>query len=48
MNTPVTSIYQQVIERTKGLTFRSQVLSTNIKRRELQVAQNNATNEVNV
>ncbi|KAI8882782.1 eukaryotic translation initiation factor 3, subunit 6 [Backusella circina FSU 941] len=34
MNTPVTSIYQQIIERTKGLTFRSQVLTTNIKRRE--------------
>ncbi|KAI8879964.1 eukaryotic translation initiation factor 3, subunit 6 [Backusella circina FSU 941] len=47
MNTPVTSIYQQIIERTKGLTFRSQVLSTNIKRRELQVSQNSATNEVN-
>jgi translation initiation factor 3 subunit E len=41
MNPPVTSIYQQVIERTKGLTFRSQVLATNIKRRE--AAQNTAT-----
>ena len=35
MNTPVTSVYQQVIERTKGLSFRSQVLATTIKRREL-------------
>ncbi|KAI8063322.1 eIF3 subunit 6 N terminal domain-containing protein [Gongronella butleri] len=38
MNTPVTSVYQQVIERTKGLSFRSQVLASNIKRRE-QAAQ---------
>ncbi|KAI9355574.1 eIF3 subunit 6 N terminal domain-containing protein [Pilaira anomala] len=35
MNTPVTSVYQQVIERTKGLSFRSQVLATTIKRREV-------------
>ncbi|KAG0783099.1 hypothetical protein G6F63_010172 [Rhizopus arrhizus] len=34
MNTPVTSIYQQVIERTKTLSFRSQVLASTIKRRE--------------
>jgi translation initiation factor 3 subunit E len=45
MNTPVTSVYQQVIERTKGLSFRSQVLATTIKRREVQIAQN-ASNEV--
>ncbi|ORX53681.1 eukaryotic translation initiation factor 3, subunit 6 [Hesseltinella vesiculosa] len=38
MNTPVTSVYQQVIERTKGLSFRSQVLASAIKRRE-QAAQ---------
>lgn len=44
MNTPVTSVYQQVIERTKGLSFRSQVLATTIKRRE-QLAQT-ASNEV--
>ncbi|KAL1933035.1 hypothetical protein VTP01DRAFT_8713 [Rhizomucor pusillus] len=36
MNTPVTSVYQQVIERTKGLSFRSQVLASAIKRREQQ------------
>ncbi|KAG1111409.1 hypothetical protein G6F42_015043 [Rhizopus arrhizus] len=47
MNTPITSVYQQVIERTKGLSFRSQVLATAIKRREIQVAQN-ASNEVSV
>jgi translation initiation factor 3 subunit E len=41
MNTPVTSVYQQVIERTKGLSFRSQVLATTIKRREVQLAQSN-------
>ncbi|KAG1539787.1 hypothetical protein G6F51_008924 [Rhizopus arrhizus] len=34
MNTPITSIYQQVIERTKTLSFRSQVLASTIKRRE--------------
>ncbi|KAL9539382.1 hypothetical protein MBANPS3_010289 [Mucor bainieri] len=45
MNTPITSVYQQVIERTKGLSFRSQVLATAIKRREVQVAQS-ASNEV--
>ncbi|KAI9012104.1 eIF3 subunit 6 N terminal domain-containing protein [Phycomyces nitens] len=33
MNTPVTSIYQQVIERTKGLSFRSQVLASAVKKR---------------
>ncbi|KAI8049129.1 eIF3 subunit 6 N terminal domain-containing protein [Gilbertella persicaria] len=43
MNTPITSVYQQVIERTKGLSFRSQVLATTIKRRELQ---QNTSNEV--
>ncbi|KAI8376993.1 eIF3 subunit 6 N terminal domain-containing protein [Blakeslea trispora] len=40
MNTPITSVYQQVIERTKGLSFRSQVLATTIKRREQQSASN--------
>ncbi|KAI8341092.1 eIF3 subunit 6 N terminal domain-containing protein [Chlamydoabsidia padenii] len=39
MNTPVTSVYQQVIERTKGLSFRSQVLASTIKRRELAANQ---------
>ncbi|SAM04836.1 hypothetical protein [Absidia glauca] len=34
MNTPITSVYQQVIERTKGLSFRSQVLASTIKKRE--------------
>ncbi|KAI8977908.1 eIF3 subunit 6 N terminal domain-containing protein [Pilobolus umbonatus] len=43
MNTPITSVYQQVIERTKGLSFRSQVLATTIKRREQA---QNASNEV--
>ncbi|KAI7900906.1 eIF3 subunit 6 N terminal domain-containing protein [Cokeromyces recurvatus] len=43
MNTPVTSVYQQVIERTKGLSFRSQVLATTIKRREVA---HNASNEI--
>ncbi|CAO3628723.1 unnamed protein product [Cunninghamella blakesleeana] len=38
MNTPVTSVYQQVIERTKGLSFRSQVLASTIKRREQAAA----------
>ncbi|KAI9319385.1 eIF3 subunit 6 N terminal domain-containing protein [Dichotomocladium elegans] len=38
MNTPVTSIYQQVIERSKGLNFRSGVMATAIKRREGQGA----------
>ncbi|CEJ01650.1 hypothetical protein G6F70_000309 [Rhizopus microsporus] len=44
MNTPITSVYQQVIERTKTLSFRSQVLASTIKRREVQVANN--SNEV--
>ncbi|KAI8982057.1 eIF3 subunit 6 N terminal domain-containing protein [Mycotypha africana] len=44
MNTPVTSVYQQVIERTKGLSFRSQVLATTIKRREMT---HNTAAEVN-
>ncbi|KAG2227667.1 hypothetical protein INT45_004709 [Circinella minor] len=43
MNTPVTSVYQQVIERTKGLSFRSQVLSSAIKRRETQAASKETT-----
>ncbi|KAI9266919.1 eIF3 subunit 6 N terminal domain-containing protein [Phascolomyces articulosus] len=43
MNTPVTSVYQQVIERTKGLSFRSQVLSSAIKRRETQAATKETT-----
>ena len=35
MNHPVTSVYQQVIEKTKGLTFRSnQVLSQAINKHE--------------
>ncbi|KAG0164914.1 eukaryotic translation initiation factor 3 subunit E [Apophysomyces sp. BC1034] len=34
MNTPVTSVYQQIIERTKGSSFRSQVLASAIRRRE--------------
>jgi len=34
MNQNHTSIYQQVIERTKGLSFRSQVLSSTIEKRE--------------
>ncbi|CAO3646557.1 unnamed protein product [Cunninghamella echinulata] len=44
MNTPITSVYQQVIERTKGLSFRSQVLASTIKRREQAVANNNSNN----
>ncbi|KAI9497449.1 eIF3 subunit 6 N terminal domain-containing protein [Zychaea mexicana] len=43
MNPPVTSVYQQVIERTKGLSFRSQVLSSAIKRRENQAASKETT-----
>ncbi|KAI8372691.1 eIF3 subunit 6 N terminal domain-containing protein [Radiomyces spectabilis] len=43
MNTPVTSVYQQVIERTKGLSFRSQILATAVKRREALAAQAAAT-----
>lgn len=43
MNTPVTSIYQQVIERAKGLNFRSGVLTTAIKRREAQAASKEVT-----
>ncbi|RUS20568.1 eIF3 subunit 6 N terminal domain-containing protein [Endogone sp. FLAS-F59071] len=38
MNTPVTSIYQNVIERTKGLSFRSQVLASTIEKREAAAA----------
>ncbi|CAG8500416.1 10959_t:CDS:2 [Diversispora eburnea] len=34
MNQNHTSIYQQVIERTKGLSFRSQVLASTIEKRE--------------
>ncbi|KAG0046225.1 eukaryotic translation initiation factor 3 subunit E, partial [Gryganskiella cystojenkinii] len=34
MNTNQTSVYQQIIERTKGLSFRSQVLATSIDKRE--------------
>ncbi|KAI1303225.1 eukaryotic translation initiation factor 3 subunit E [Mortierella claussenii] len=34
MNTNTTSVYQQIIERTKGLSFRSQVLATSIDKRE--------------
>ncbi|KAG0746440.1 hypothetical protein G6F57_000510 [Rhizopus arrhizus] len=43
MNTPITSVYQQVIERTKTLSFRSQVLATTIKKREVQAVQNNTS-----
>jgi translation initiation factor 3 subunit E len=35
MNTPITSVYQQVIERTKGLSFKSQVFASAIEKREL-------------
>ncbi|KAK9675284.1 eukaryotic translation initiation factor 3 subunit E [Basidiobolus ranarum] len=38
MNTNYPSIYQQVIERTKGLSFRSQVLASSIEKRENAVA----------
>ena len=39
MNSPVQSVYQQVIEKTKGLVFRSQLLSNNIdKRAEIKKA----------
>ncbi|CAB4486386.1 eukaryotic translation initiation factor 3, subunit 6 [Rhizophagus irregularis] len=34
MNQNHTSIYQQVIERTRGLSFRSQILSSTIEKRE--------------
>ncbi|KAF9583379.1 eukaryotic translation initiation factor 3 subunit E [Lunasporangiospora selenospora] len=34
MNTNPTSVYQQIIEKTKGLSFRSQVLATSIDKRE--------------
>ncbi|KAF9410997.1 eukaryotic translation initiation factor 3 subunit E [Podila epigama] len=34
MNTNNASVYQQIIERTKGLSFRSQVLATSIDKRE--------------
>ncbi|KAL1922316.1 uncharacterized protein VTP21DRAFT_9855 [Calcarisporiella thermophila] len=34
MNQNLTSVYQQVIERTKGLAFRSQVLVSTIEKRE--------------
>ncbi|RUP51363.1 eIF3 subunit 6 N terminal domain-containing protein, partial [Jimgerdemannia flammicorona] len=40
MNTPITSIYQNVIERTKGLSFRSQVLASTIEKREAAAANN--------
>ena len=33
MNAHVQSVHQQVIEKTKGLAFRSQVLSNNIEKR---------------
>jgi translation initiation factor 3 subunit E len=33
MDSPVQSVYQQVIEKTKGLSFRSQLLSNNIDKR---------------
>lgn len=36
MNQNHTSIFQQVIEKTKGLSFRSQVLATTIDKRERQ------------
>ncbi|KAI8096155.1 eIF3 subunit 6 N terminal domain-containing protein [Halteromyces radiatus] len=45
MNTPVTSVYQQVIERTKGLSFRSQVLASTIKRREQAANQPEGINQ---
>ncbi|KAF9921670.1 eukaryotic translation initiation factor 3 subunit E [Linnemannia zychae] len=34
MNNNPMSVYQEIIERTKGLTFRSQVLATSIEKRE--------------
>ncbi|KAF9288914.1 eukaryotic translation initiation factor 3 subunit E [Linnemannia elongata] len=34
MNNNTQSVYQQIIERTKGLSFRSQVLATSIEKRE--------------
>ncbi|KAG9292943.1 hypothetical protein G9A89_016305 [Geosiphon pyriformis] len=42
MNQNHTSIYQQVIERTKGLSFRSQVLASTIEKREAQNQNPNA------
>lgn len=39
MNHPVTSVYQQVIEKTKGLTFRSnQILTQAIHKHDSVVA----------
>ncbi|KAK3824782.1 MAG: eIF3 subunit 6 N terminal domain-containing protein [Benniella sp.] len=38
MNMNSTSVYQQIIERTKGLSFRSQVLATSIDKREAALA----------
>ncbi|CAG8466237.1 10233_t:CDS:2 [Ambispora leptoticha] len=42
MNQNHTSIYQQVIERTKGLSFRSQVLASTIEKREAHNQNSNA------
>lgn len=38
MNTPITSVYQQIIERTKGLSFKSQVFASAIEKREAAAA----------
>ncbi|KAF9981938.1 eukaryotic translation initiation factor 3 subunit E [Modicella reniformis] len=38
MNTNTASVYQLIIERTKGLSFRSQVLATSIDKRETVLA----------
>ena len=38
MGTQYPNIYQQVIEKTKGLSFRSHVLAGNIAKREEQVS----------
>ncbi|CAG8748496.1 26222_t:CDS:1, partial [Racocetra persica] len=40
MNQNHTSIYQQVIERTKGLSFRSQVLASAIEKCEAHQSSN--------
>ncbi|KAJ3329880.1 Eukaryotic translation initiation factor 3 subunit E [Blyttiomyces sp. JEL0837] len=45
MGTQYTSIYQQVIERTRALSFRSSLLASNIEKREQELVNRRAGNE---
>ncbi|KAJ3196181.1 Eukaryotic translation initiation factor 3 subunit E [Irineochytrium annulatum] len=45
MGTQSTTIYQQVIERTRALSFRTSLLSSNIEKREVELSNRRAGNK---